>query len=373
VPRGAGGGLCGAHEVLRVGVVGGGAMSQLVHLPQLDLLRDRFAIAALAEPSAAVREELARRYAIPRAHADHRELLAAGGLDALLVCSPNATHAAAVTDALRAGLHVLVEKPLCISPADADEIVRLRDAAGTVVQVGYAKRHDPAFEALRDALPDSIERLRHVNVLTYEPDLARWFRPAAAAAGDVPQAAREALARATEAQVAAAVGAQAPEAAFVFAEIYLGSLIHDVNLVHGLLERMGEPPPRDVRDSARWQGPSASASIALSNGVRWNLAWTQATTLHDFREQIVLVFEDAVHTLTFPAPYLPHGCATWERSGGPATRREGRAVSSWRDRHALQLERFHASVTRGEPTRTPPEQARADMRLLVQLFAAAGY
>ncbi len=363
--------MSGGHELVRVGVVGGGAMSQLVHLPQLDLLRDRYEIAALAEPSAAVRGELARRYGIPRVHADHRELLAAGGLDALLVCSPNATHAAAVTDALRAGLHVLVEKPLCISPADADEIVRLRDAAGTVVQVGYAKRHDPACEALLDALPDSIERLRHVNVLTYEPDLARWFRPAATAADDVPEAVRAALRRDTAEQVAAAVGPQSPEDAFAFAEIYLGSLGPDVNLVHGALERMGEPPPRDVRDSARWEGPSASASIALSNGARWSQAWTQATTLHDFCERIVHVIEDAVHTLAFPAPYLPHGRATWERSGGPAERSEGRVVSSWRDRHALQLERFHDSVTRGAPCRTPPEQARDDMRLLAQLFAAA--
>lgn len=360
-----------AREVVRIGVVGAGVMSQLVHLPLLDRLRDRFAIAALAEPSAAVRDELGRRYGIPRTHADHRALLDAGGVDALLVCSPNGTHAAVVTDALRAGLHVLVEKPLCISVADADEIVALRDAAGTVVQVGCAKRHDPAYEAMQRELPGTIERLRHVNVLTYEPDLSRWFRPTVVA-GDVPDALRAATRRETDAQIAAAVGPQTAEAAFVFSEIYLGSLIHDVNLVHGLLERMGELPPRDVRDSAWWEGPSATASLALSNGARWSLTWIEATTLHDFQERITLVFEDAVHTISFPAPYLLHASATYERSGGTAAAREGLAASSYRDRYVTQLVRFHASVTRGAACRTPPEQARQDLRLLAELFLAAG-
>ena len=75
-------------------------------------------------------------------------------LDAIVVCSPAGTHAEVVLAALDAGLHVFVEKPMCITLADADAIVAARDRAGQVVQVGTMKRYDPAVEAMLDELPD---------------------------------------------------------------------------------------------------------------------------------------------------------------------------------------------------------------------------
>ena len=70
--------------------------------------------AALADPSRVVREALAARYGVlPGVHEGHRALLGdAGGLDAVLIASPHATHAPAVLAALAAGFHVFGEKPL---------------------------------------------------------------------------------------------------------------------------------------------------------------------------------------------------------------------------------------------------------------------
>jgi predicted dehydrogenase len=119
-----------------MGVVGGGLMAQAVHLPLLAERPERFTLVALADPSPAVRGVLGRRYGLRGVFADHREMLAAGQLDAVLVASPNGTHAAVVLDALACGLDVLVEKPLCIATADADRIVAAQERSGRVVQVG---------------------------------------------------------------------------------------------------------------------------------------------------------------------------------------------------------------------------------------------
>jgi predicted dehydrogenase len=357
---------------LRVGLVGGGLVSQAAHLHFLWHLRDRFAVVGLVDPSEVVRTELARRYGIPAAYPDHRQLIDAGGVDALFVCTPNATHAAIVTDALEAGLHVFVEKPLCITLADADRIVALRDEVGTVVQVGYTKRFDVAYEEMCRNLPDTTETLRYIDVLTYEPELSQYFRPADMVIGsDLSDAFREAGRREEGEQVAAAVGTRTGREAFMFSEVYLGSLVHDVNLVHGLLEQMGEPLPSSVADSAWWEGPSATASMPLSTGARWGLTWIETTSLHDFREQISLFFEDAVHTITFPPPYLVHSPAIYECNSGSAGRRESRLVSSYQERFVRQLTHFHDCVTTGTPCCTPPEQARADIALLTKLFLAA--
>jgi len=135
---------------VRVGVVGGGLVAQAEHIPYLTGMRDRLSVEALAEPSLTVREALGARYGIAGLHSDHRALLDAGDLDAVVVCSPAGTHAEVVLDALAAGLHVFVEKPMCITLEDADAIVAARDQAGKVVQVGTIKRYDPAVEAMLD-------------------------------------------------------------------------------------------------------------------------------------------------------------------------------------------------------------------------------
>ena len=105
---------------MRLGVVGCGLIAQLVHLPALRA-DELFAVAALADPSRRARAALARRYGVASRVRRHAELFERAGLDAVLVARPNGTHARVVLDALAARLHVLVEKPLCLTaPTRAD-------------------------------------------------------------------------------------------------------------------------------------------------------------------------------------------------------------------------------------------------------------
>src|SRR4051794_20107132 len=108
--------VSGSHrssDRLRIGVTGAGFVAQVVHLPHLADAVARFEIAALAEPDAGVRAAVARRHGV-EAFATQDEMLASARLDAVLIASPNATHADAAIEALEAGCHVLVEKPLCL-------------------------------------------------------------------------------------------------------------------------------------------------------------------------------------------------------------------------------------------------------------------
>ena len=154
---------------VRVGVIGAGLVAQAEHLPYLASLREQFTITSLAEPSRTVRDALGVRYGIAGLYADYRALLDAGGLDAVVICSPAGTHAEVAVAALDAGLHVFVEKPMCITLADADAIIAARDRAAKVVQVGTMKRHDPAVEAMLEALPLSAADLRYVSVAVADP------------------------------------------------------------------------------------------------------------------------------------------------------------------------------------------------------------
>lgn len=355
------------RDPVRLGVVGGGLVAQLVHLPTLQRLAPAFSVVAIADPSAEVRESVARRHGIAATFADHRAMLDAQTCEALLVCAPNGAHAAVTLDALDAGCHVLVEKPLCITLADADRIIARRDATGLVVQVGYMKRFDPAWEALCDDLDETGGQLLHLGSQTCDPGLPRYF--GAIIAGRVPRGTVLALERATSDQVGAAVGSDAPADVSSFSNAFLGALIHDVNLGHGILERLGMRTPGTPLDAAAMPaGQMAFGVVELAGGVRWTMAWLLIPGLGEFREQIAIHAVDSVRALSFPAPYVSHGPATFRRLRGAGHAAETVSARSYRDAYAAELEHFHRCITEHRPCRTPPEQARDDIAMLTALY-----
>jgi predicted dehydrogenase len=267
---------------------------------------------------------------------------------------------------------VLVEKPLCITREDADRIAERAAETGRVVQVGYMKRFDPGFEALRDALArPAAGAVRHVSTFTVDPGLARAFAPSGfVPATGIPRAAAQHLAVTTAAQVAAAVGSEDPADVAPFSDAFLGALVHDVNAVLGAL---GDPvaEPR-VLDAAAEPGVRlAAGTVELPGGARWTMAWVLAEAAGRFAEELRFVARDGVHALRFGAPYLRQAPAEYahERADGPLGARRS-STGSYADSYTRELEHFHACVTRGEPCRTPPEQARADIALLTRMYRA---
>ena len=358
---------------VRVGVVGGGLVAQAMHLNYLSAQRERFELVALAEPSATVRESLGARYGIRGLHTDYRALLDAGGIDAVVVCSPAGTHAGAVLDALAAGLHVFVEKPMCITLADADAIVVARERASRVVQVGTMKRFDPAYERMLAELPPSAERLRYVSVVVNDPEFDPYFADGEIVRGDdIPSEVVETGRRAESEQVEAAVGAGDPDTVRAFSESYLGSLVHDLNVVHGLLEQMGEPLPAEVVSGDWWnEGRAVTGAIRLTNGARWDSAWIQLLDTFEYRETISLFFADSVRTLTFPSPWLKQHPTVYRRSERDGRANAVRIASSYEESFSRELAHFHACITEGASCRTPPEQARLDIEVLTRMFLAS--
>jgi predicted dehydrogenase len=319
-----------------IGVIGGGLVAQAVHLPLLQRLGRHFRVTALAEPDADTRGLVASRHGIASAHADHRSLLDAGGIEAVLVCSPNGTHAQVVVDALAAGAHVLVEKPLCVTPEEGEWIIGARDRAGLIVQVGYMKRFDPAVEALLAELSPAWVPA-HIATATFDPGMR------------------------------AAFGMPPAPATTTVTDAFLGALIHDVNLVNAALARCGVSVERIV--DAFGDASRAGATMALSNGARWTAVWLSLPAAGTFRELVALYGSDGVRELEFPAPYALHEPTLHRHlragdDGAIATTR-----TSWREAYERQLLGFHAAITGAAQCRTPAEEGLADVRMLSEMLA----
>jgi hypothetical protein len=224
---------------LRIGVIGAGMISQVEHIPNILRLPKLFELVGVADPSATARSFISERYGLTTW--DNAELLMQAGLDAVLVAAPDFWHAELVLRALSLGLHVFCEKPLCYGTSEADTIRLARDRVGRVVQVGYMKRFDPSYEAALELLPPGGKGLRYISVEVNDPDAWPFVahHPHVRAA-DLPSSLIEEGRLRQQQQVAAALGRTTDSIIFRgFISAYCSSLVHDVNAVHGMLDRMG--------------------------------------------------------------------------------------------------------------------------------------
>ena len=133
-------------ERIRVGVVGCGLVAQVMHLPYLRELSDRFEIAGVCDLSQVRVDAVGDAYGVARRTTDWHELIT-WPLDAVLILI-SGSHAPIASAAIAAGLHVFSEKPLALSVAEGRAVVEEARAAGVCLMVGYMKRYDPAYERL---------------------------------------------------------------------------------------------------------------------------------------------------------------------------------------------------------------------------------
>ncbi len=157
---------------------GAGSISRS-HLSAL-AARGDVEIAAIADVNEAAAREQAERYSIPTAVADYRELLARQDVDAVVIGIPTHFHAEAAIAALRAGKHVLCEKPLARTLADCDAIATAVRESGRVFQVAFVRRFDPEWGTVRElvqsgAIGRPVQWRRVVVSGPPQPPYGGWY------------------------------------------------------------------------------------------------------------------------------------------------------------------------------------------------------
>lgn len=135
---------------------------------------DGVVIDAVHSRDAARAAALAAAIGAPRTFTDLGELLADDGIDALYIASPNSVHEEQARAAIRAGKHVLVEKPAVLTEAQWSGLVTEADAAGVVLLEAMRTSYDPGVAVVRSLLPE-LGVLRRAT-LRYESRSSRYSR-----------------------------------------------------------------------------------------------------------------------------------------------------------------------------------------------------
>ncbi|WP_219838345.1 Gfo/Idh/MocA family protein [Paenibacillus sp. R14(2021)] len=137
----------------RVGIIGCGGIANGKHLPSLAQVKNA-EIVAFCDVIVEKAEEAKAKYGSEesKVYADYKELLKDASIDVIHVCTPNDSHAVISIDALEAGKHVLCEKPMAKTAADARKMLEAAKRTGKKLSIGYNNRYRADSRYLKQAV-----------------------------------------------------------------------------------------------------------------------------------------------------------------------------------------------------------------------------
>ncbi|MBS7007973.1 Gfo/Idh/MocA family protein [Anaerostipes sp.] len=140
-------------EMLKLGIIGTGGICNNKHIPSLAKVADQVEIAALCDLDEEKAKATKEQHGIINAkvYTDYKELLADPSIDIVHVCTPNVAHCQITVDAFEAGKHVLCEKPMAATSADAQKMIDAWKRSGKKFTVGYQNRFRPDVQVLKNS------------------------------------------------------------------------------------------------------------------------------------------------------------------------------------------------------------------------------
>lgn len=273
---------------VRFGVVGAGGITRIMHLPQIRELGDAATVSVIQGRSEKRLCRLCDEYAIPRWTTSADEVIGDPNVDAVIVATPHPLHVKPGIDAIKAGKHLFMQKPLCGDMAEANAFV---EAAAKTDKVVYVLPHvTPDLVAARHLIREGMigkpsgayARTSHGGPEVYyaqvrdafkEPEGKLWFFDA------------------KEASVGALFDMG------VYAVAGLVAVLGTVKKVTGITKTMDKPTP--LEDTATLILEFASGIIATAE-----TSWCDPVTMWEFR------FHGTRGSLTAPA--YGAGLTRWE-------------------------------------------------------------
>ena len=141
-------------EKLRVGIIGCGGIANGKHMPALRSQADKADMVAFCDIVVERAEKAAKEFGAPGAkvYENYRELLEDGSIDVVHVCTPNRSHCEITVAALEAGKHVMCEKPMAKTAADAQKMLDAARKTGKKLTIGYQNRCRPDSLLMKKAV-----------------------------------------------------------------------------------------------------------------------------------------------------------------------------------------------------------------------------
>jgi myo-inositol 2-dehydrogenase/D-chiro-inositol 1-dehydrogenase len=352
---------------LGVGIIGLGEVAQLMHLPVLTRLGDLFAVTAVTDVSPSVARRVGGRWHVPRIHPTAEALVSDPAVDVVFVLSPDQHHDEHATLALRAGKHVFVEKPVCLTRADAERLAATARDANRVVMVGYMRRFAPAFVAAKARLPE-LGPLSYVRVWDFFCEGPWFFRQTSDVIRperDIPPEVSAASRRLREAMMRSACGDGASPALLLAWEYLTGVACHSTSAMRDLLS--GVPK----RVAGAQISPRGDQLTALLDYGDYPVVYEYLIDdIARFDAGLDLYAKRSRMRLLYDTPYIRNLPMRLEIQESTETANAWTILGPfYKDPFEAELEALHDVIVHGGENRTPVSDSLADFDIFEAIIA----
>lgn len=362
--------------MMRLAIIGCGTIAQIMHLPYA-LESPAVEVTALVDPATDRLETLADRHAVPNRYTTTDELLAdvdesdEPPIDGAIVLTPPHSHAETVLPLLERDIDTLVEKPLAISPSDADRMVEAADRSDATAMVAYMKRYDPAYQRAKAEI-DAIDEIDLITAYDVDPDHGRIIDEVYdVVGGDLPESFIVESMEQRHEDALEAIDAEAAVDRDVgdvdeFADDYdwhLEHICHDVNLLRGLFGDVDRIDHVDVYADGRY----ATANLVYDGDTRCVLD-SGLSERKWFEQWLRVDAPDRRLTIDYSNPFIKNTPTTVERKQGIEELTETTFTPSYDESFRSELHHFVSAAEEGAAVKTPFTEARDDVRLIADLF-----
>jgi len=328
----------------------------MMHLPNL-LEYPLASVTAVCDRKQEVLDAVGDRFGIRRRYTSVTTFLdeEADRLDGVLVCTPSHTREETALPVLERGIPIFVEKPLAMTPDVADELVAAADN-DTTAMVGYMKRYHPTVtEAYRKI--DKQESIDHVELYDVDPDHGRIIQEIHSPVGEPPGSVPPTRAE----KIAAVIGTDDSRLVDAYS-FQIEHICHDVNLLRGAFDDVTEIAHVDIFNGSRY------LTAALRCGdVRCSV--TSGTASRKWFEEYLRVDTPSSRLkLEFDNPFKRHAPPSLEFTQGEESYEQMISRPSYQDSFALEMDHFVRCLEGKSTSRTPLEEAAADIDVVASLF-----
>jgi predicted dehydrogenase len=363
---------------IKIAVVGCGSIAQIMHLPHLVQLSETFELVGICDISRGVLKHCGNRFNVPesRQFAKVETMLDAVAPDALIVS--DRLHSDPTIAALKAGCHVLCEKPMAHSLQECEQMLEAQAASGKTLMIGYMKRYDPNYEYAQAR----VARLKDVfHVRAHD-----FVGPNSAFTGDIHDVRvfkdvdEQAGQKIIDERMAQAIGrVDRPIKYLYFMLLYLCT--HDLTILRGMFGS-----PRKVKSTLySHRGRCFNALLDYGEDMTGVFEFAEFE-LKKFDEELSIYSRSEVIKVQFPSPYIPFAATeveVWEPEGpgreqrpdrpdlpkGPGGQglKVSRVLASYDESFRRELMHFAHCVRTGEKPRTTAEHGLEDVRLCIEM------
>lgn len=356
---------------MKVGVIGLGEVAQLMHLPILRDMGADFQLVAVSDLSPSLVEHIKDLYQVPRGYLSGQELIQNSDAEAIFVLSPDHYHGVYIEEALRAGKHVFVEKPVTLASGELEDLIRLRKAhPRSLVMVGYMRRYaDPFLEAKRilEGEPMPTEYLRVRDIIREGPFYIAQTRPVYYPTDIPAKAAEESRIRRRQ-HLDRAIGADATEAQRTTYQMMTGLGCHSLSAVRELFG-----PPRSVRSVVTGRGGNHVVAVLEYQGFLAVYELVNDQDIVQFDAAIEIFQHSRKITVKYETPYVRHQPMTLEVIRSSASDTTTTLYGpTYRDPFHTELREFHRCLSSGDQPKTGLEDALGDLKLFERIVEAMG-